>query len=143
VTFDNDEYVHARAYDLARERQDAAAMDSVASDYLRYMESVAAHFEGLSRRTLGREPAQILLLHANWLNAERLPLLARTFRQRGYRFVSLEEALRDPAYALPDAYIGRRGMSWLERWAITRGQDPGVAPEASDWVRAAAGLQGP
>lgn len=141
VTFDNDEYVHAQAYDLARERGDRTACDSLAKEYLRYMESIAAHFEELSRATLGREPAQVLLLHANWLNTEHLGGLAALLRARGYRFVSLEEVLEDPAYSLPDTYIGKRGMSWLERWAITRNQDPGVMPEAPQWVREAAGLK--
>jgi peptidoglycan/xylan/chitin deacetylase (PgdA/CDA1 family) len=140
VTFDSDEYVHARAYELARERGDVAAADSVAREYLRYMEEIVLHFEGLSRRVLGREPAQILLLHANWLNAEHLDELAALLKDRGYRFVTLEAALADPAYQLPDAYIGARGMSWLERWALTQGQDPGHMPEAPDWVRRAAGL---
>jgi hypothetical protein len=35
---------------------------------------------------------------------------------RGYAFVSLEEALRDPAYGTPDTYIGTNGPSWLHRW---------------------------
>lgn len=140
VTLDNDEYVHARAYDLARERRDSAAMDSIAADYLRYMEGVVVHFEEQARRTLGREPAQVLLLHANWLNAERLGPLAGMFRRRGYGIIGLDEALKDSAYALPDTYIGKRGMSWLERWALSRGQEPGEMPEAPDWVRAAAGL---
>ncbi len=98
------------------------------------------HHEDQARRTLGREPAQVLLLHANWLNAERLGPLVRMFRQRGYEIVTLDEALEDPAYALPDTYIGKRGMSWLERWALSRGQEPGEMPEAPDWVRAAACL---
>jgi peptidoglycan/xylan/chitin deacetylase (PgdA/CDA1 family) len=141
VTFDNDEYVYARAYELARERGDRAACDSLASHYLDYLDGIAAHFEGLSLRLLGREPAQVLLLHANWLNAERLDGVLGVLAARGYRLVTLEEAMADPAYALPDFYIGKRGMSWLERWAVSRGEDPGDMPQAPAWVRRAAGLK--
>jgi len=140
VTFDSDEYIHARAYDLARESGDTRLQQRIAADYLRYMAEIVAHFEELSRRLLGREPAQVLLLHANWLNAEHLDELAGMLQERGYRFVPLEEALADPAYGLPDEYIGARGMSWLERWALTQGLDPGAMPEAPRWVRRAAGL---
>ena len=28
---------------------------------------------------------------------------------------------RDEAYQLPDTYTGRRGDSWLARWAVTKG----------------------
>lgn len=120
---------------------DRAACDSLATHYLAYLDGIAAHFEALSLRLLGREPAQTLLLHANWLNAERLDGVLGVLAARGYRVVPLEEALEDPAYALPDSYIGKRGMSWLERWALTRGEDPGVMPEAPAWVRRAAGLK--
>ena len=35
-------------------------------------------------------------------------------RKRGYRFVTLEEALNDSAYALPDTYVGEEGTGWLD-----------------------------
>lgn len=38
--------------------------------------------------------AQILLIHANLLNAYALPSLIALYRQQGYTFVSLEEALK-------------------------------------------------
>ena len=36
-----------------------------------------------------------------------MPDLLAMFRRRGYTFVSLEHALGDPAYQLPDGYVGR------------------------------------
>lgn len=137
VTIDNDEYLYALAYDRARARADTALGARIAVDYVRYMEEMFEFFERLSVSLLGREPAQILLLHANALNADHLDVLAAMIAARGYRFVSLEEALRDPAYARPDRYIGQRGPSWLERWAVTEGRDPGRPPSIPDWVQAA------
>lgn len=137
VTIDSDEYLYALAFDRARARGDQAAADRLVTDYLRYMEEMTAWCERFSLQLVGREPAQVLLLHANWLNAECLDRLAAMFRRRGYRFVTLEDALADPAYALPDDYIGERGPSWLERWAITRGVSPPPTPELPDWVQAA------
>jgi peptidoglycan-N-acetylglucosamine deacetylase len=32
----------------------------------------------------------------------------------------LTEALRDPAYRLPDDYVGRVGPSWLHRWRVAK-----------------------
>ena len=55
---------------------------------------------------------------------------------RGYRFVSLEAAQSDPAYAQPDAYVGRYGMSWLLRWGLARGVAAVREPDAPDWVTA-------
>lgn len=135
VTIDNDEYLFARAYEHALVEGDAEAVDGIGAAYLSYMESVFGFYERLSLTVLEREPAQILLLHANPLNRDLLGDLATRLEARGYRFVSLDEALADPAYRLPDEYVGRRGLSWLQRWAITKGRDPGEQPGAPGWVR--------
>ena len=144
VTIDNDDYLYALAYDHARAgpRPDTALMARLGRDYVRYMEETFAFYETLSVSLLGREPAQVLLLHANALNADFLGDLAAMLTRRGYRFVSLDEALQDPAYQLPDHYIGPRGISWLQRWAITQGRPPGEQPQLPDWVQAATQLGG-
>ena len=77
---------------------------------------------------------QVLLIHANLLNAEALPDLLEMFRRRGYRFVSLAEALADPAYERPDTFVGRYGSSWLHRWARVDGREVRWEPDAPAWV---------
>ena len=71
---------------------------------------------------MGYEPKQILLLHGNHLEADHIHELVGLMRKRGYRFITLEDALGDDAYSLPDTYVGEEGKGWLEQWAITRGQ---------------------
>jgi peptidoglycan/xylan/chitin deacetylase (PgdA/CDA1 family) len=139
VTIDNDEYLHAAAYDRARARGDRAGLVRIGRDYLRYMNEVFDFYERISRRLFGREIPQVLLLHANALNAEYLDDLAAIMRARGYRFITLDQALADAAYRTPDAYVGPRGLSWLQRWAITQNEAPGEQPAAPDWVRDGAG----
>lgn len=135
VTIDNDEYIYALAYDRAAQQGDSALMQRIGEDYVRYMDEVFAFYEALSRRLLGREPAQVLLLHANRLNAEYMEELVVMMRERGYSFVSLEEALEDPAYEPPDGYTGQSGPSWLQRWGITQTVEPGEQPPVSEWVQ--------
>ena len=36
-------------------------------------------------------------------------------RLHGVAIVTLAEALADPVYAMPDAYVGPGGISWLSR----------------------------
>jgi peptidoglycan/xylan/chitin deacetylase (PgdA/CDA1 family) len=134
VTIDNDEYIYAAAYAEARRKGDAALAGRLGEDYLRYMESVFAFIEGVSRDLLGREIAQVLLLHANALNADYFPRVAAMMKVRGYRYVTLEEALRDPAYARPDTYVGRWGVSWLHHWEITEGRKRSPSPDRPEWV---------
>ncbi|HUP48162.1 MAG TPA: polysaccharide deacetylase family protein [Thermoanaerobaculia bacterium] len=134
VTIDNDEYIYAAAYDGALKRGEGELAERLAGDYIRYMESIFAFYERLSRETLGYELPQILLLHVNRLNADHLRPLAEMARRRGYRFVSAGEALRDEAYGREDAYTGARGLSWLQRWAIDDGTRPPLHPEVPGWV---------
>jgi hypothetical protein len=39
------------------------------------------------------------------------------FVQKQYRFVSLDTALSDPAYATPDEFVTKEGWMWAYRWA--------------------------
>ena len=134
VTHDNSEWLYAFAYDNAAQSGDAALQARIADAYLAYMDTTAAYFEALGRDLFGREMAHVLLVHANALNAAHLGDLIAVFRRRGYRFVTLDEALDDPAYQSEDAYAGRAGMSWLQRWAITRRVPFESEPLVDPWV---------
>ena len=120
VTIDNDEYIFAGAYDraLARGARDAASR--VADAYVPYMEAKVAYFERNARDLFGRDIRQILLVHANMLNADRFGDLAAMFERRGYGFITLDRALDDPAYQSADTYVGGGGITWLHRWALTK-----------------------
>ena len=131
---DNNDYLFNRAYVLAGERQDTAMQKKLVAEYLVYMESVIAHFEKLSDRFLGRAMKHTLLLHANELNADHFGSLALMLKRRGYHFISLGEALTDPAYQLPEAH-STRGISWLHRWMLAAGQEMDEEPAEAGWVR--------
>jgi len=107
----------------------ASSKKSAEKEYLQYMNGITAFFEARAKEVLGRDIPQILLIHANQLNADTMPELLTMFRARGYTFVSLDEALKDPAYLLTDGYTGRNGISWLHRWAIAKGLKPVYEPE--------------
>jgi len=77
---------------------------------------------------------QILLLHLNQLEADHVGELLALLRKWGYRFISLSEALSDPAYTLPDAYLGEEGIGWVERWTLTMGKPVGQTPRIAPWV---------
>jgi peptidoglycan/xylan/chitin deacetylase (PgdA/CDA1 family) len=129
VTLDAWDWMFATVYEDAKKRGDTALQQDVVKSYFSYTTEVFAYFEKLSRDLMGYEPDQILLLHANQLEAEHIGELLELIRKRGYRFVTLERALGDSAYALPDTYVGD-GSGWLEHWAITRGQPPLRQPSA-------------
>lgn len=144
VTVDSKDWVFSAAYDKAAERRDAGLARRVGAEYIRYAERAFEYSEQLSVALFGREIKQILLVHANVLNAEYLDELARMMTKRGYAFVSLEQALKDEAYGSPDTYAREGGTIWLERWAITKGgkkAEDALAnfPKVPGFVAAAAG----
>jgi peptidoglycan/xylan/chitin deacetylase (PgdA/CDA1 family) len=130
VTLDAWDWMFAGVYDDARKRGDTALQKEVARSYLAHTTTVFDYFEKMSRDLLGYEPKQILLLHGNWLEADHIGELLELIRKRGYKFITLENALGDSAYGLPDTYVGEEGTGWLEHWAITRGKPPVGAPVA-------------
>jgi|KBSMisStaDraftv2_1062788.scaffolds.fasta_scaffold58999_4 peptidoglycan/xylan/chitin deacetylase (PgdA/CDA1 family) len=141
VTIDNDEYVFAGAYDRSLARGDASLAARIAVAYVPYMESKVEFFERNSRDLFGREIPEILLVHANMLNAERFGDLASMFERRGYRFITLDRALEDEAYRSPDTFVGTGGITWIHRWALTRGMPKTFyagEPEAPAFVADAA-----
>lgn len=133
VTVDNGEWIYARAYVLLLNagRHDEAR--ALIPEYIDYIEAKCQFFEQASKRLFGREIVQILLFHANALNADALPALLDRLRKRGYDFVTLESALADPAYRHADGYRGRAGISWLHRWAMAE-QKPKVFYEGEPAV---------
>jgi hypothetical protein len=98
------------------------------------MESVTDFFERRSVQVTGHEISQILLIHASQLNADLMPELLDMFRRRGYTFVTLSKALEDPAYQLPEKYVGRGGFSWIHRWSMSKGMAAKGEPDPPEWV---------
>ena len=129
VTVDNNDYLFADVYARAKRRGDRETMRRVVEAYIPYMEGIFTFFEKLSADSLGYEVKQTLLLHASELNADHFDDLARMMKRRGYRFISLEDALKDRAYSLPEAQT-TRGLSWLHRWMLAKGET--LKPEPAE-----------
>ncbi|MGA6985988.1 MAG: polysaccharide deacetylase family protein [Terriglobales bacterium] len=134
VTLDAWDWMYAPVYDDARKRGDAALQQELVSSYLSYSDSVFAYAEQLAKQTIGYEPKQILLLHANQLEADHIGELLDLMRKRGYRFITLADALSDQAYSLPDTFVAEEGTGWIDHWAITLGHPPQGAPVFPQWV---------
>lgn len=148
VTVDNGEWVWAFAYANVLDGQPdtparAATLRQLERGYVPYMLNKVDYYERQSQRLLGYALPQVWLLHANELNAAAYADLVAAVRRRGYRTITLEEALRDPAYAREDGYSGRFGPSWLHRWAMAERRPKDFyagEPVVPKWVLALAGV---
>lgn len=137
-SIEHEDWVFASADAKLAAEKDEAGRARLLEAYLTNFEARVAYYEERSRALFGREVPQIHLAHANALNARAMPHLLERLERRGYAFVTLDEALADPAWKSPDGYIGKWGPSWLHRFAAARGEDVRALlraePEAPKWV---------
>jgi peptidoglycan/xylan/chitin deacetylase (PgdA/CDA1 family) len=137
-TIEHEDWVFASADAKLAADGDAEGQARLLEAYLADFDARCAFYEERSRALFGREIPQVLLSHANALNARAMPLLLERLEKRGYSFVTLEQALADPAWKSPDGYLGPYGPSWLHRFAAARGEDVKALfraePEAPKWV---------
>jgi len=122
VTIDNSEWIFSAAYDQAKKKGNTSLMMIVGQEYIKYMKAKLQYYERQSEKLFGRQINQILLIHSNRLNSEYFTILCTMMKDLGYKFTTLEEALKDTAYSSPNTFTGRGGISWLDRWAITQGK---------------------
>lgn len=135
-TIDNSDYLYAAAYARAVGVKDLTLAKRIRQEYLVYSATEIDFYAALNRRVLGYEPPQVMLLHDSLLNADTIDDLLKLFRVRGYGFVTLSKAQRDPAYSIPDTHATKYGMMWGYRWAKELNLGPlGMREtEPPDWI---------
>ena len=135
-TIENSDYIFNQIYADARRNKDGALMERLRKAYLDHNDEQFEFMEALSSEMFGREINQILLIHANDINADCLDEMLRRLEARGYRFVTLDQALEDTAFQTKDDYIGLNGPSWLHRWTVSLGLKMKLnqEPDPPKWV---------
>ena len=120
ITIDILDWMFRVAYTNAVTQHDSEMKKKIAGEYLKYASVKFEFVERVAAQLFGRPIKHILLLHANELNADYFAQLIDVLKSRGYRFISLDEALRDPVYQFPDRY--QPTSAWLSHWAYSKGQ---------------------
>jgi peptidoglycan/xylan/chitin deacetylase (PgdA/CDA1 family) len=119
-------------YNLSLEKiinsRDSLKFAGVRDEYIGHIWERLGHAETLALEVMDRPIRHILQLRVNRLNAMFLDEVLAAIADKGYRFISLKDALKDKVYRKPDAYFGVRGVSFLER---LKHSDPDLLP-ASD-----------
>jgi len=117
VSLSFDDWAYSDAWARCSERGDTASLAALKAQHLRDIDDALARMQALSLRVHGRVVPQVLLMHAGAFTADLLPDTLARLRAAGARFVTLEQAQADPAYAQPG------GGGVLERSARARGVD--------------------
>lgn len=136
VTVDNADYMFNDILHEAETQKDSKLAEQTKREYLQFAQTEFDYFEEASRKLFGREIPHVFLMHDNEINTETLDELLGVLEKRGYQFVTLDEALADPAYSTPDRFVGTAGISWIDRWRVSFGQkaDYEHDPDPPEWV---------
>lgn len=138
-TIDSADYVFNLPYVEAIRSGDEATARRLRSAYLDFLLAATDFAERIAPQVIGRDIPHVVLLHANDINADCIDALLEHYAERGHRFVSLERALEDPAYATRSTLVTPYGPTWLWRWRKTLNLDVSFAgdPEPPGWVTTA------
>jgi beta-lactamase regulating signal transducer with metallopeptidase domain len=134
-TIDNSEWMYSYAYDMARVNNDTGTMNEVRIGFIKYMDQMFDHYEAYSQEMFGRQIAQTMVLTPSRLVADSADDLFAMIEKRGYKFVSMDDALKDPAYETPENFTGKAGISWFERWTLAQGKRLRDEPKVSEQVQ--------
>jgi peptidoglycan/xylan/chitin deacetylase (PgdA/CDA1 family) len=135
-TIENSDWIFSAAYAKATRGGDAALAARIRDAYLTYTDTMVEWCETLAKEQFNRDIPQILLIHSNDLHTDALDALLARIEARGYRWITLREAMKDPAYATPDAFVGTSGPSWLHRWRVSQNLPSRLRdePDPPQWV---------
>jgi len=135
-TIDNSDFVFNRVYVIALSRHDEETLVRIRSEYLAYTALEIDYYSQLHSKVLGHELPHVMLLHVDQLNADVMEEILKLFESKNYRFVTLDSALSDPAYSIPDTAIAKGGLMWGYRWARERNVkvDGSAEREPPAWI---------
>ncbi len=135
-TIENSDFIFNVLYVSALGNKDEAMVTRLREAYLDFTIATTEFAERISPQIFGREVTQTLLIHANDINAECLDEILKRFSARGYSFVTLDEAMADPAYQTKVTHVSKSGPTWLWRWMKSKGMNISFAndPETPQWV---------
>lgn len=122
VTIETGDWIFNDVYRKALTSKDHELQDYIGEEYIKFNMECLKYYEELSLEVVGRPMKHIALFHANDLNGKYLGRILDKFKEQGYSFIRVNEALADSAYTHPDRVITKGGFSWLHRWRITAGK---------------------
>jgi peptidoglycan/xylan/chitin deacetylase (PgdA/CDA1 family) len=113
-----DDWSYSDAYARCAARNDQAAIKLMEDQYLRGVDDGIARMRVVSQAVYGRMIPQVLLTHIGGWSARMLPQVLDRLDAAGARYVTLEQAQKDPAYGEAEAIPGGGGI--MERTAKAR-----------------------
>jgi peptidoglycan/xylan/chitin deacetylase (PgdA/CDA1 family) len=98
VNMDFEDALWNAPYSRCMANHDEASVQKLHDSYLAAADQYFGVFRHISQMVYGRDVKYVLLLHVGVFDARMLPELLALYRAKGIRFISLADAISDPAY---------------------------------------------
>jgi peptidoglycan/xylan/chitin deacetylase (PgdA/CDA1 family) len=114
VTMDFEDYLWNDPYARCMAKHDEASIQKLHDSYLAVADQYYGLYRQLSQMVYGRDVKYVLLMHVGAFDARMLPELLALYRTKGASFVSLPNAMSDPAYQNDPDIADPTGGTYLE-----------------------------
>jgi peptidoglycan/xylan/chitin deacetylase (PgdA/CDA1 family) len=98
VTMSFGDYLYNEPYARCVSKKDSAAIAQLETSYLAAADAAIVYSRSMSKALYGHDIPYVLLMHVGAFDARMLPRLLALYRERGFSFVTLEEAESAPFY---------------------------------------------
>ena len=98
VTMSFGDYLYNGPFARCVAKNDAASIAQLEASYLGAADATIDYTRAMSKALYGRDIPYVLLMHVGALDARMLPRLLKLYHDRGFSFVSLQDAEKDAFY---------------------------------------------
>lgn len=135
-TIDGSDFIFNVGYVRSLQADDQATAGRLRGTYVDFVMAATEFADQIAPQIFGRPIPQTIVLHANDITADALDQILQRLEARGYRFITLDQAMSDPAYQTKDVLVTKSGPTWLWRWTKSKGQNVSFKadPEPPQWV---------
>src|SRR5215467_5534657 len=115
VTLDFEDYAWNGPYARCSEKKDEKAIAWLKESYLNTASEYMKFGRELSEQLFRRDIKYVLLMHIGAFDAQMLPQLLAQMKQQGFKFITLAEAQKDPAYDIDPDVVMKEGTILQEQ----------------------------
>lgn len=123
VSLDFEDWVWDAPYARCVKKKDEKSISLLKESFLQHALRRLEFAKAVSQLVFQRQIKHILLIHIRGVDAVFLKDLLKAFKGAGVKFISLAEAMKDPAYSQDPKFVAPAGKSYLLQHAETKGTD--------------------
>jgi peptidoglycan/xylan/chitin deacetylase (PgdA/CDA1 family) len=141
VSIDFEDWNWNEPYIRCSVKKNSQALLELENSYVKHGVARLEFAEKLAKKIYGasRKYKHILLIHFNAVTAKFLDPLLSDYEKKGVKWITLQEAMTDPANLEDTTYVGLAGKTNLQQGAETRGlklTDLPLPQTPSQWLQA-------